>query len=118
MNLLTETIDNLRDRNLTSDNVLWVGSRDGKYAVPWGDFAILANKEYDSGFGGTNVVDDLVVVGEGWWLERHEYDGSEWWEFKQQPLHREGKEFNSVFKKGYESSIAEMMEGGYGREKY
>lgn len=26
-----------------------------------------------------------MVVGDDWWLERHEYDGSEWWEFKRLP---------------------------------
>jgi hypothetical protein len=27
----------------------------------------------------------IIVVGKDWWLERHEYDGSEWWEFKTMP---------------------------------
>ena len=27
-----------------------------------------------------------MVVGNNWWLERHEYDGSEWWEYKQFPV--------------------------------
>lgn len=26
---------------------------------------------------------DLIVCGKNWWLERHEYDGAEWWEFKE-----------------------------------
>ena len=26
-----------------------------------------------------------VAVGDNWWLERAEYDGSEWWEFKTIP---------------------------------
>ena len=34
---------------------------------------------------GYQVADDLVVVGDSWWLERHEYDGSEWWEYKEKP---------------------------------
>jgi hypothetical protein len=25
---------------------------------------------------------DLIIVGDNWWLERKEYDGSEWFEFK------------------------------------
>ena len=28
---------------------------------------------------------DLLIVGDDWWLERHEYDGAEWWEFKTLP---------------------------------
>jgi hypothetical protein len=30
-----------------------------------------------------------MVIGSDWWLERHEYDGSEWWEFKSLPKPRE-----------------------------
>ena len=29
------------------------------------------------------VAEDLVVVGDNWWIERHEYDGNEWWEYKE-----------------------------------
>ena len=28
---------------------------------------------------------DLLIVGKDFWLERVEYDGSEWWEFKTMP---------------------------------
>jgi len=42
--------------------------------------------EYDSGYGATKVAKDLVIVGEDWWLERCEYNGSEWWEFKTLPV--------------------------------
>ena len=31
---------------------------------------------------------DLVLVGDGWWIERCEYDGSEWWEFKTIPTEK------------------------------
>ena len=47
------------------------------------------NKEYDDGYGETEVKDDLQIVGANWWLERHEYDGSEWWEFKSLPTQPE-----------------------------
>lgn len=83
-NLLQETIAALRH---PEDQVLWVGSSDGKYAISWDDFAkIAADTEYDAGYGGAEIAIDLVVVGNGWWLERGEYDGSEWWEFKKQPV--------------------------------
>ena len=36
---------------------------------------------YDSGYGSAEIREDLTIVGEGWWLERDEYDGSEWWAF-------------------------------------
>lgn len=51
----------------------------------WADFERLADIEYDDGYGGANIAETLVVVGDDWWLERGEYDGSEWWEFKTKP---------------------------------
>ena len=42
--------------------------------------------DYDSGFGGVCVNLSLIVVGNNWWLERHEYNGSEWFEFKVSPF--------------------------------
>jgi len=83
MNLLIETIDKLKEKGLTPDNVLWVGNYEVK--TDWENFAKIANKEYDSGYGGQEIASDLLIVGKDWWLERHEYDGSEWWEFKQLP---------------------------------
>lgn len=32
-----------------------------------------------------DVLEDFVVVGDNWWIERHEYDGNEWWEYKEKP---------------------------------
>lgn len=29
-----------------------------------------------------------MLVGDGWWIERAEYDGSEWWEFKTIPTEK------------------------------
>lgn len=86
MNLLKETLTKLADHGLGPEDVLWVGSADGKLAVGWDVFAQIAyGTDYDSGFGGQEIACDLVVVGETWWLERGEYDGSEWWQFKTIP---------------------------------
>jgi len=48
----------------------------------WENFKEVANVEYDSGFGSPQVAEDLIIMGSDFWLERHEYDGSEWWEYK------------------------------------
>lgn len=86
MNLLEETIEALKINGKSPDYVVWVGSRDGSLAMSWEDFALIAKEtDYDSGFGGQEIAKDLIVVGASWWLERHEYDGSEWWEFKSLP---------------------------------
>ena len=84
--LLYETKAYLQEHGLTGADVKWVGSIDGNYAMSWDEFENrFGNLEYDSGFGSQEIAKDLVVVGEGWWLERHEYDGSERWEYKKLP---------------------------------
>ena len=40
---------------------------------------------YDSGYGIEEVNTTLMIVGDNWWLERHSYDGAEWWEYKEKP---------------------------------
>ena len=83
-NLYDETVMILRLHRKNLEDVKWVGS---KYVyTTWEQFAELAKKTiYDNGFGGAEVATDLKVVGTNWWLERHEYDGSEWWELKELP---------------------------------
>lgn len=83
MNLLAETEFNLEVHNKTLNDVEWIGCP--TFEVNKEQFIELANVEYDDGFGAPEVATDLLVVGSGWWLERHEYDGSEWWEFKEEP---------------------------------
>ncbi len=96
-NLLKETLDTLKALKLKETDVVWVGSKDGEFAVSWEKFKKIANVEYDSDFGGPEVAIDLVVVGKDWWLERAEYDGQEWWEFKKQPQQQKNpKPFNRV----------------------
>lgn len=83
MNLLKETISDLLEHGKTLDDVVWVGTREVE--IPIKDFLKLADKHYDAGFGSPKVATDLLVCGDGWYMERHEYDGSEWWEFKTMP---------------------------------
>ena len=83
MNLLEETIERLKENNKTTKDVEFV-SADGT-SFTWADFIIVADKEYDDGFGSPEVNLGLVVVGKDFWLERHEYDGSEHWEYKELP---------------------------------
>lgn len=103
MNLLQETMHALGVYKKTPSDVLWVGIKNlpaiGKNLIdllfgydevqemswPWRDFAKIADFEYDDGYGGQEIQKGLVIVGKDWWLERHEYDGSEWWEFKTLP---------------------------------
>ena len=84
MNLFTETNDMLFKHGKTPSDVRWVGSENYVY-FSWDHFAEIADKEYNNGYGGTEVAYDLLIVGDDWWMERGEYDGSEWWSFKTMP---------------------------------
>lgn len=68
---------------------MWVGSR--KNYVDIDKFIELADTEYDESYGSPKVAENLLIVGYNWWLERHEYDGSEWWEYKSMPEMPENK---------------------------
>lgn len=85
-NLLEETEEFLERYGKNWDDVRHITTRDGDEVMSADKFRRLANREYDAGFGGTEVREDLVIVGDGWWIERHEYDGSEWWEYKTLPI--------------------------------
>lgn len=113
-NLLKETIEKLYSHDKTPQDVLYVVSRDCK--ATWEDFVELADFEYDAGYGGAEISPELYIVGDNWWLERHEYDGSEWWEFKTLPqapaefthslVVRDGQEEIAVKPKTEEDMIA------------
>lgn len=40
--------------------------------------------DYDDGYG-SQVWSGWITFTDGTWIERHEYDGSEWWEYKETP---------------------------------
>ena len=82
-NLLKETIETLNYYNKTLDDIEWFGS--GKVKLI-DDLKKALNFDYDDGYGGQEVLNDLILVGKDFWLERHENDGSEWWEYKTLPL--------------------------------
>lgn len=114
-NLLKETLEALKSNNKTENDIKWVGSP--KCYFTWEEFKKVADIEYDSGYGGQEVATDLLIVGEDWWLERHEYDGSEWWEFKSHPQKPEKKielkalvENQSLNKWNFKESVLDFNE--------
>ena len=78
-NLWKETICDLAENGKTWDDVICVCCDDFK--ITKSQFEKLANREYNDGYGGVEVAQDLMVVGADFWLERHQYDGSEWWDY-------------------------------------
>lgn len=90
-NLWVETVEELGRHGKKPSDICFVCGDDFG-VINFKEVAIRTN--YDDGFGGQEIAEDLKVVGEDWWLERHEYDGSEWWEFKAMP--QRPKEFYVV----------------------
>lgn len=82
-NLKSETLTILKKYNKSYFDIKWVGCK--SFKIPIEEFWKLADRMYDAGYGHAEVAEDLLVVGDNWWLERHEYDGSEWWEYKEIP---------------------------------
>ena len=83
MNFKKELIDELKSKGLTLEDIRWVGTRDIKYNL--NIFLNSLDFDYDAGYGFPEINMNLLIVGDNWWLERQEYDGSEWWEFKKYP---------------------------------
>ena len=82
-NLRKETIAVLKEHGKKWSDVVGVCGND--FQITKEQFLELADKRYDSGYGGNEVALDLKVVGKDFWLERNEYDGAEWGEYKEIP---------------------------------
>ena len=78
-NLLVETEETLKSSNKTWNDVHLIADEKGAYTIE--DFKRWANHRYDSGYGIEEVNPCLRIIGDDWWLERSEYDGSEWWTY-------------------------------------
>ena len=83
-NLYIETIQALEKNNKGIEDIVWIGTTEGTIDIA--QFLEEAkHTEYDNGYGGAEIAEDLIIVGVDWWLSRGEYDGSEWWDFNSQP---------------------------------
>lgn len=81
MNLLTETLQCLKRWHYTAEDITYIGSLESGHSCTWEEFCVLANVEYDNGFGAQQVASDLVIVfKDNGLMRRHEYDGAEGWE--------------------------------------
>ena len=80
-NLLKETKEAIASSGHTEADIVFIGSESSGHQCTWAEFCVLADVDYDSGFGAAQVAQDLIVVfSDGQKLWRGEYDGSEWWE--------------------------------------
>ncbi len=80
-NLYDETVSVLFGNHKSTEDVMFVTN--GVKSTSWEEFAkLIKNVVYDGGYGSQEISGALRIVGDRWWLERSEYDGSEWWEYK------------------------------------
>lgn len=83
-NLYDETINMLKINGKSLEDIKSVQCDD--FAITLENFIEVAkNTDYDGGYGAQEVAIDLKIIGEDWWMERREYDGAEWWEFRKAP---------------------------------
>ena len=109
-----ETLKVLKSENKNPSDVLWCGSENFGWFT-FDEFIKIAPKRYDSGFGGQEIAKDLLIVGDTWWMERHEYDGSEWWEFKTIPTKPEEHKIPTTICNGESWATIEEMNSPGGK---
>ncbi len=88
VNLKEETINVLKIHGKTLSDIIWFGNDKVELT---GSLELALDFDYYEKYGTQEVLVDLILVGNDFWLERHEYDGSEWWEYKTYPERPEMK---------------------------
>ena len=84
MNLLKKTKNCIEKAGKKPEDIIFIGSLFSGHSCTWEEFKKLADFEYDSGYGGAEVVVDLrIVFKDMTYMHRGEYDGSEWWEYQE-----------------------------------
>lgn len=82
MNLLKETTEDIEKSGHKIEDIVFIGSEKTGHECTWEQFASMADRDYDNGFGSPQVAQDLVIVfADGATMTRGEYDGSEWWQY-------------------------------------
>ena len=83
-NLWEETIKVLSIYNLSWADIIYVCGNE--FQISKENFEEVAKvTNYDRGFGAPEIATDLKLVGDNFWFERWEYDGSEGWAYKKMP---------------------------------
>lgn len=81
INFGKETRDAIHHCEYALDDIAWIGSR--AVEIPIDQFFKVAdNTDYYAGYGTAEMpMDLLIVMKDGSYFERAEYDGSEWWRY-------------------------------------
>lgn len=82
MTFKEETYEAIKESGHNREDVMFIGSSDGKYRIGMDRFDDISDFEYDSGFGAQEIASDLIIYfKDKTYIIRGEYDGSEWWEY-------------------------------------
>lgn len=94
--LLDETLAEMRAAGQREEDVAFVEFDEDGPVATWEAFGAAARGLiYDNGYGSQEVLPSLrIAFKDGTWLERREYDGSEWWELAVPPI--AGRPFGNV----------------------
>lgn len=61
-NFLEETKTDIEKSGHQTSDIVFIGSEKSGHQCSWDEFCLLANREYDSGYGGQEVSSDLIIV--------------------------------------------------------
>jgi hypothetical protein len=81
-NLYDETVTILEIHNKTIADIEYIGTLETKINTHKA-LELMKKTNYDDGFGGQEIADNLMIRGNGFVMTRGEYDGSEWWDYMQ-----------------------------------
>ena len=103
INFKEETIEKLKYLRKDKKDIVFIGTSNGKSGCSYDDFLEMSDYEYDNGYGGAEVLDNLVIVfKDGTYLYRNEYDGSEWWDYANKiTFDLKYKKLNTLFNERY-----------------
>ena len=126
INFRDETLNAIQSSGQKLEDVMFIGSQDGKYRMSLAKFLTLSNFTYDCGYGAPEIAGDLIVYfNDNTYMTRGEYDGSEWWEYNE-PLvydkedkYEELERFNGGMWKSVErlNNKEKYDDDGYEKEK-
>ena len=86
-NLLAETNECLSRHGKSWDDVKFAQAEETVFLPEeFSKVKSMMDFQYDPGYGSPEVTRSLMLVGDNWWMERDEYDGSEWWSFRTIPV--------------------------------
>jgi hypothetical protein len=79
-----------RDRGYWDDDDIYTSSpaillKEGYTPAEYQEFLEKLNFEYDNGYGGQILHGIVWLMEDNTWIERGEYDGSEWWVYRKCP---------------------------------